>query len=67
MTGRVERLLRGTKVTRPRSVEKAYRDPEAGRLLIGARRSLKLRLYDTDLYLRDIFSEAIEAASTLKI
>lgn len=65
--GRIERLLRSTKVSRQRSVEKAYQDPEAGRILVGARRSLKLGIYDTENYLRDIFSEAIEAASTLKV
>ncbi len=65
--GPIEKLLRATNVNRSARVEQAYRNGVAGKVLIDARRSLGLSLYETENYLRDIFSEAIEAAQTLKL
>lgn len=65
--GPVEKLLRATNVRRPKQVEKAYGNREAGFLLIRARRELGIYMYDTDLYLADIFSEAIQAAAYLRL
>lgn len=63
--GPLEKLLRSTNVDQSRQVERAYGNAVAGKILVDARRSLSLSLYQTQNFLRDIFSEAIEAASAL--
>ena len=64
--GPAERLLRKTKVTH-KSLTRAYSDKVAGRLLIGARLSLKIPFSKFESFFAEIISEAIEAAAALKL
>jgi len=64
--GPAERLLRKTRVTR-KSLTAAYSDKVAGPLLIGARLTLKIPFSKFDQFFAEIISEAVEAASALKL
>ena len=64
--GPAERLLRKTRQTH-KSLYRAYSNKVAGKLLVGARLSLKIPFSKFEWHFEDIISEAVEAAAALKL
>jgi len=65
--GPVEARLRKVKRLKGETLVKVYSNAECGRVLIGARISLSLTLDELEGSMAEVFSEAIEAASALRL